>query len=114
MPKGRKPKPSAKKHLEGNPGKRKVNRREPKPKISANAKPAAPHALNMAPEGAAVEMHCRVFAERYLPQLQAMGVYTDVDQAAFELLTVHYALAWSVAEVVEHDGLTVDSIKGGE
>lgn len=108
---GRKPKPTAKKKLEGNPGKRKVNTREPKPKMSADIKPHAPRSAKAAPDGQAIEATCLLFAERYLPQLLSMGVFTDADQAAFELMSVHYALAWTAAQIIEHDGLTVIGVK---
>src|SRR5512138_472531 len=90
---GRKPKPTAKKKLEGNPGKRKLNRREPKPRMSADIAPAQ------------IDQHAAAFLKTYLPQLQAMGIFTDADQAALEMMSVHYALAWRAAEVVEQQGL---------
>ena len=111
---GRKPKPTARKKLEGNPGKRAINKREPKPKTSEHAKPRLVHTLQAALDGQAIEATAKIFTERYLPQMQAIGVYTDADQAAFELMTLHYALAWTAAEVVQHDGLTVTSVKSGE
>ncbi len=111
MTRGRKPKPSAKKRLEGNPGKRKLNKREPKPKISTDMKPSQPHAPKDALDGQAIEATAKIFAERYLPELQKTGVYTDADQSAFELMTLHYALAWVAAERVQRDGLTVAGTK---
>jgi P27 family predicted phage terminase small subunit len=111
---GRKPKPTAQKKRQGNPGKRKINRREPQPKMSADIKPKLPRAVEAAIDDVAIAASCRSFTERYLPQLKAMGVYTDADQAAFELMTLHYALAWVAAETVQLDGLKCLSVKGGE
>lgn len=90
---GRKPKPTAKKKLEGNPGKRKLNKREPKPRISANITPAQ------------IDAGMKNFTTLYLPLLREMQVFTDADMAAFELMSVHYATAWRAAEVVQIEGL---------
>jgi P27 family predicted phage terminase small subunit len=92
---GRKPKPTAKKKLEGNPGKRKLNKREPKPRISAKITPAQ------------IDAGMYAFVDQYLPLLQEMRIFTDVDQAAFELMSVHYAMAWRAAEIVQAQGLVI-------
>lgn len=92
---GRKPKPTAKKKLEGNPGKRQLNKREPKPKVSANITPAQ------------IDAGMRSFTDLYLPQLQAMQIFTDADLAAFELMSVHYAMAWRAAEIVQSQGIVL-------
>lgn len=102
---GRKPKPTAKKKLEGNPGKRKINKREPQPPLSADLKPDAPLARGVTIAKAHIESGCKVFGERYLPVLQAMQVLTDADYAAFELMSVHHVIAWAAASIVEKDGL---------
>jgi P27 family predicted phage terminase small subunit len=95
MMKGRKPKPTAKKKLEGNPGKRKLNRREPKPRMSADITPAQ------------LDAGMRSFADHYLPLLKEMAIFTDADLAAFELMSVHYATAWRAAEIVQTQGIIV-------
>ncbi len=92
---GRKPKPIAKKKLEGNPGKRKLNKREPKPHISANITPAQ------------IDAGMRAFTDLYLPQLREMLIFTDADLAAFELMSVHYAMAWRAAEIVQTQGIVL-------
>jgi len=92
---GRKPKPTAKKKLEGNPGKRKLNKREPKPAMSANIAPAQ------------LDAAMKAFADRYLHLLQEMLIFTDVDQAAFELMSVHYATAWRAAEILQTSDLVL-------
>lgn len=68
---GRKPKPTAIKKLEGNPGKRKLNRKEPVP---AKGMPECPDWL--LPEAKAEW-------ERLCEKLSDMGVLTEIDMAAF-------------------------------
>jgi P27 family predicted phage terminase small subunit len=97
---GRKPKPTAKKKLEGNPGKRKLNKREPKPHVSTESKPRE------------LDRLAREFIAVYLPQLQSMGIFTDADQAALELMSVHYSIAWRAARVIQREGLLVKNAFG--
>ena len=92
---GRKPKPTQFKRATGNPGKRRLNQNEPKPRASIRIDPAK------------IDETSRAFLERYVPLLQEARVLTDVDQAALELMSVHYALAWRAAQIVERDGLMV-------
>ncbi len=97
---GRKPKPTAKKRLAGNPGKRALNDREPHPRVSPDAQPAQ------------IIEGCQAFTARYLPLLKEMKVFTDVDLAAFELMSVHYVVAIRAAAIVENSGLVqYDEIK---
>jgi len=67
---GRRPKPTALKQLQGNPGKRKLNQDEPKP---AKGVPCAPGYLTPV---AAEEWH------RIVPELERIGVLTQVDGTA--------------------------------
>lgn len=97
---GRKPKPTRQKQLAGNPGKRKLNRREPKPTMSADMQPAA------------ISVMAQVFQEKYLGELRRTKILTDVDMAAFELMSTHYAVAWRAAERLEREGLTQTSVLG--
>ena len=97
---GRKPKPSQKKKLEGNPGKRKLNKREPRPRVSSRV------------EAAEIDRRAHEFIATYLPQLQAMGIFTDADQAALELMSVHYSIAWRAAEIVTREGLMLKNAFG--
>ena len=83
---GRKPKPTALKELAGNPGKRPLNRREPKPKT---ALPTCPRHL----DGEARKEWRRMGGE-----LARMGVVTVVDRAALAA----YCVAW--ARWVEAEG----------
>jgi P27 family predicted phage terminase small subunit len=83
---GRKPKPTALKELAGNPGKRALNRREPKP---ASGLPPCPRHLT----GEARKEWRRMGGE-----LARMGVVTAVDRAALAA----YCQAW--ARWVEAEG----------
>ena len=69
MTHGPQPKPTAIKRLEGNPGKRKLNDREPDPTLGCTP----PEWL---PPGARTEW------ERVYPELSSLGLVTVVDQAA--------------------------------
>src|SRR5512139_3377633 len=92
---GPQPKPTARKKLEGNPGKRKLNKREPRPNISAEIKPTE------------IDRRAHEFITLYMPQLQAMRVLTDADRAALELMAAHYSIAWQAAEMLKRDGLLI-------
>jgi P27 family predicted phage terminase small subunit len=93
--KGRKPKPTARKKLEGNPGKRKINRREPQPRMSADIEPMLINAIGTA------------FRNCYWDMLHEMRILTDADVAAFEMMAVHYAFAFRAAQIVEREGLII-------
>jgi P27 family predicted phage terminase small subunit len=110
---GRKPKPTAKKRLEGNPGKRQINKREPKPKAAAKTLPDRPIELMNVQDGQAIDAMIKRFTEIYFQQLQKLEILTDIDHAAFELMSVHYALAWVATAVVQREGLQKLSVMGG-
>ncbi|WP_350342357.1 phage terminase small subunit P27 family [Proteinivorax tanatarense] len=82
---GRKPKPSALKKLEGNPGKRPVNNNEPK--LSKKA-PRCPSWL---------EPEAKKEWRRMAKTLEEIGVLTQVDAAAFAGYCQAYA-RWKEAE----------------
>jgi P27 family predicted phage terminase small subunit len=89
--KGRKPKPTALKVLEGNRGKRPINRREPRPAPTA---PECPTWLSR--EGKAEW-------RRVVPELDRIGMLTRVDRAAL----ASYCEVWATfvtaqREVHEH------------
>ena len=92
---GPQPKPTAKKRLEGNPGKRKLNKREPHASASRKIPPAE------------IDRKAHEFIAEYLPLVQSMQIYTDVDRAVFELMAVHFSIAWNAARVLMRDGLLV-------
>ena len=82
---GRKPKPTAIKKLEGNPGKRKLNTKEP---IPAKGMPNCPEWLM--PEA-------KKEWERLADLMNQMGVLTEVDMAAFAAYCQSYA-RWKEAQ----------------
>lgn len=82
---GRPPKPTAVKELEGNPGKRPLNKNEPKPKQIA---PKCPSWL---------EPDAKKEWRRLSKELETMGLLTQVDMAAFAGYCQAYA-RWKEAE----------------
>jgi P27 family predicted phage terminase small subunit len=82
---GRRPKPTALKVLQGNPGKRKLNKNEPKP---ASGRPLAPAYLT---DAAAEEWH------RIVPELERIGVLTQVDGTALASYCMTFS-RWVQAE----------------
>ena len=79
MPRGRKPKPTALKKSEGNPGKRELNKNEPR------FKPVLPNAPKHLTDDALDEWR------RVAPDLFAAGVLTIADRAALAA----YCQAWA-------------------
>ncbi len=82
---GRRPKPSAIKRLEGNPGKRKLNDREPQPEKTA---PPCPEWL---------EPDAKEEWNRLASHMEELGILTEVDMAAFASYCQAYA-RWKRAE----------------
>ena len=82
---GRRPKPSAIKRLEGNPGKRKMNDREPQPMKTA---PPCPDWL---------EPDAKEEWNRLSSHMEELGILTEVDMAAFASYCQAYA-RWKRAE----------------
>ena len=82
---GRKPKPTAVKVLEGNPGKRSLNTAEPKPEKKA---PRCPSWL---------EDEAKKEWKRMSKQLEQLGILTEIDMAAFAGYCQAYA-RWKEAE----------------
>ena len=82
---GRKPKPTALKELEGNPGKRQLNMNEPKPLARA---PTCPKWL---------EDEAKKEWKRLAKKMEQLGVLTEVDMAAFAGYCQAYA-RWKAAE----------------
>ena len=70
---GRKPKPTAVKVLEGNPGKRSLNTNEPKPVKKA---PRCPGWL---------EDEAKKEWKRMAKQMEQLGILTEIDMAAFAM-----------------------------
>jgi P27 family predicted phage terminase small subunit len=97
------PKPTTLKRLEGNPGKRALNRREPKPRAAQKGEIKAPKHLGTI---------ARAEWDRVVPELQRLGLYTDVDHAALEAYCASYE-RWIQAEaILKDEGLTFTTEKG--
>lgn len=101
MTAGRKPKPTALKELQGNPGKRRLNTNEPKPKAGAPPMPRK----RLSPEG-------QRLWKTLAPKLAELGLITEADGAAFEMLCVHYGVAVQAARQLREDGLTTTDEDG--
>lgn len=99
---GRKNKPSALKKLEGNPGKRALNEKEPKPESAIPECPA--HLTGEA----------RKEWNRITKELHALGILTKIDRAALAA----YCMAWLdfvyASKMVDEEGEVVTSEKGGK
>ena len=96
---GRKPKPTAVKKLEGNPGKRKLNTKEPVP---AKGMPDCPEWL--LPEA-------KKEWERLADLMNQMGVLTEVDMAAFAAYCQSYARWKEAQEHIDSEGSTFETDK---
>ena len=97
---GRKPKPTALKKLEGNPGKRKLNMKEPDP---GNRIPDCP--LWLLPDA-------KEEWKRLSEKLNQMGVLTDVDRSAFAAYCQSYARWKEAQDHINSDGATYETENG--
>jgi len=97
---GRKPKPTAIKKLEGNPGKRKLNNNEPAPRKRA---PKCPSWLD---DEAKKEWR------RLAKSLESIGVLTEVDRAAFAGYCEAYARWKESEEFISKHGLIFKTPSG--
>ena len=95
---GRRPKPTALKLVEGNPGKRKINKAEPKPARSIPSCPA-----HLSDSG-------KVAWGRLSVLLDRMGVLTDADGAALERLCDCYTDILECRELIKQDGRTYKTL----
>ena len=97
---GRKPTPTAIKELEGNPGKRPLNKDEPKPVKKA---PACPKWL---------EPEAKKEWRRLAKQMEALGILTEVDMAAFAGYVQAYARWKEAEEFISQHGTIVKTPSG--
>jgi P27 family predicted phage terminase small subunit len=94
------PKPTKLKALAGNPGKRKLNDAEPKPRAGAPACPAW------------LDAEAKAEWKRILPELQALKLLTKVDRAALAGYCQSYS-RWRTAEqAIAKYGLTFETERG--
>ncbi len=97
---GRKPKPTAVKELEGNPGKRPLNELEPKPQKKA---PKCPMWL---------DAEAKKEWRRIAKQLEELGILTEVDMAAFAGYCEAYARWKEAEEFISKHGTIVKTPSG--
>lgn len=97
---GRRPKPTAVKELAGNPGKRPLNRVEPRPPASSAR----------APRGLGEE--AARFWRRYAPVLSELGVLTQVDEPALQMAAEHYEVALRAAKQLHDEELIIEGRDG--
>ncbi|QCH27806.1 Phage terminase, small subunit [Clostridium tyrobutyricum] len=97
---GRKPKPTLIKQLEGNPGKRPLNEFEPKPEKRA---PKCPTWL---------DKEAKKEWRRTAKQLEKLGVLTEVDMAAFAGYCEAYARWKEAEEFISRHGTIIKTPSG--
>lgn len=97
---GRKPTPTAIKELEGNPGKRKLNENEPKPKKKA---PSCPKWL---------EPEAKKEWRRLSKQMEQIVIFTEVDMASFAGYCQAYARWKEAEEFITQHGTIVKTPSG--
>ena len=100
MAQGRNPKPTAQKVLEGNPGKRELNTKEPKPIKKA---PACPKWLD---DEAKKEW------KRLSKQMEQLGILTEVDMTSFAGYCQAYARWKEAEEFISKHGAIVKTSSG--
>lgn len=91
---GRKPKPTALKELAGNPGGRELNDAEPQPA------PADPERVpyRLLPKA-------RRFWLDNAPRLSALGLLSEIDLPAFQMMATHFGVAVQAAELIRSEGI---------
>ncbi|NFE94353.1 phage terminase small subunit P27 family [Clostridium botulinum] len=97
---GRKPKPTAIKIIEGNPGKRPLNKYEPKPEKKA---PRCPSWL---------ENDAKKEWRRMAKQMEQLGTLTEIDMAAFAGYCQAYARWKEAEEFITKHGAIVKTPSG--
>lgn len=98
---GRKPKPTAMKALEGNPGKRAINKQEPKPESVIPECPA--HLKGVA----------RTEWNRIAKELHRLGIISEIDRAALAVCCTAWADYVKACQQLEKQGEVIISEQGG-
>lgn len=96
------PKPTSLKILQGNPGKRPLNKAEPKP----------PQGIPDCPKWFLAEGHSAAMWHRLAPDLARMGVLTLADAAALEMVCTAYADFREACDEIQQDGPTFTAENG--
>ncbi len=99
----RRPVPTRLKLAKGNPGRRPINKKEPKPKTSAIPKPAA-----------YLDCNAKTFWRQNASELHRLGLLTVIDTLAFEMMASAHSLARQAREALEKEGhvITVTGSSG--
>ena len=100
---GPKTKPTRVKELQGNPGKRKLNKREVKP---STEKPRVPTGM---PYEEAQKLYRKIGET-----LHSVGLLTKADGPAMTMMTIHYAVAMEAAKDLEENGITTFNERGAK
>jgi len=98
---GRKPKPTALKISQGNPGRRPLNTREPHPEVGIPERPA-----HLGPEACAEW-------DRVTAILQVLGIITKIDRAALAAYCVAFARWVEAEQKLKEQGLVVRAPQTG-
>lgn len=98
---GRKPKPTKIKELEGNPGKRALNKKEPKPD------PAIPECPKH------LEGDARTEWNRIMQELYKLKIISNVDRAALAVYCTAWADYVKACTTLKKEGEVIISDKGG-
>ena len=98
---GRKPKPTAIKKVTGNPGKRALNKKEPKPEVTLPACPAHLHGT------------ARTEWKRITKELYKLGMITELDRAALAVCCSAYADYVTACNELAKSKAVLRSKKGG-
>ena len=100
MKPGPKPKPTAIKIFEGNPGKRPLNKKEPKPE---QISPKCPEHI---------DRRAKREWRRLAPVLEGLGLLTEVDGTAFAIYCQSYSTWVESVEKVKKTGMIVKAPSG--
>jgi len=99
---GRKKKPSALSQLQGNPSKRAVNRREPKPEGEVKR-----------PYGLGKGLQDRFWRE-HAGELERLQILTRIDSTAFRFMAEHQAVAIGAVQQLREGGMTIEGRDGAK
>ncbi len=97
---GRKPKPTALKKAEGNPGKRKLNEREPKPAAGVGSPPVW------------LDDFAKTVWRRVVKELEAVGMLTRVDRDSLGCYCQAVSSLKTAREEIAKDGITIQGLHG--
>lgn len=98
--KGRPPKPTTLKVLEGNPGKRPLPKNEPKPR------PISPKCPSW------LDREAKKLWKQLMPELERLGLMSIIDGAAFEAVCQNYATWVKCEKYLKKQGMTFETDTG--